>query len=147
MFNSWKTSFVIRCAFGVVSNFPSSVKTLPDSQILSLTVLLAIIYSVFWHLIVSPFFKFSFITLFMSSYSFISVSSINTVSSKYLMLLRACSPIINPGRTSISHRITSLYRLNKSTEKRHFGFFFGTCSFHFLYVVMRALSSKYSRLV
>lgn len=49
-----------------------------------------------------------------NSFSFTSQSSINTVSSAYLLLLRLCPPIINPGMSS-----SSLGILNKSGKKTH----------------------------
>lgn len=80
--------------------------------------LLTTIYSLFLQLIVSPFFLLSFTASCRSFCSFLYVS-IKIVSSAYLLLLRLCQPVMNPGRISNSLRIASLYRLNKSGEKMH----------------------------
>lgn len=84
-----------------------------------LFLLLTIMHSIFLQLMFSPFYSFSFTNFCRSSCSFLFVSSINTVSFAYFMSLRLWLPKMNPGRTSTSLRITSLYRLNKSNEKTH----------------------------
>lgn len=47
--------------------------------------------------------------------SFISVSTINTMPSAYVISLRLWPLLMNPDRTSSFHRLASLYRLNNSS--------------------------------
>lgn len=94
-----------------------------QSSYIWVSVLLTITYSLFLQWIFNTFFLFSFSNLFQSSWSFRSVSVINTVSFACLLFLRFSSLIMNSRKASCSLRIGSFCKLNEKTHLTAFSLF------------------------